>query len=547
MDPFKTLGLLVLGILGKKEFAIDKQGHLVLSAEESAMLNAKMKYAQGDFAVQFKVSFDTAADANTDGKVEQSQLITDAFVDVIRKDAFAELNANKTALQSKLEISLQEKLTASLLATSVAEEKGRAAETKIAGLEAEKLRLEAENGILSARTEDDMPGGVIAGIKHVVGAGKPFKVNAEHYHNKMAIDYLNGNSAAAIIAMTNDSFGNKTMGGGAADTIDVSEINSEFGVYLSDSARRMEIYKEILRPTESRLYMTKVLAIAEYRDAKARIDSVVQQFIAKWTPLGKVKMTPLKIVNRRHKINLPIVPNDITGGYLTYLYNEGLTPDQMPVTKYVIDELLRPRIADDIEYKMIATGKFEELVDANVTEGSVGQAPEKSMDGFLTILAEEYVKPDTGVNFYTPEVPFSEDTSVAYFEAFAKWIKATNPTLAKVGMNVFVDPDMDETRRLKYREMFPLSKESDMAKTKIDFSNLTIVPLENMRGSGMMFSTPKPNFIELHHLNEAGGATKLFLQLSGYEVRIFGEFWLATGFAVSEWVFSTIPTEKSGE
>jgi hypothetical protein len=257
-------------------------------------------------------------------------------------------------------------------------------------------------------------------------------------------------------------------------------------------------------------------------------------------------VTPLKIVNRRHKINLPIVPDDITGGYLTYLYNEEVTPDQMPVTKYVIDQLLRPRIADDIEYKMIASGVFDELVPGDVTEGDAGQAPEKSMDGFLTILTAQAALPGTAMNFWTPSVAWSEDNSVEYFEAYAKWVKATNPTLGKVGMNVFCDPDMDETRRKKYREMFPMTKDTDFSNSKIDFSNMTVVPLENMRGTGILFSTPKENFIELHHINEASGATKLFLQLRDYEVRVFGEFWLGVGFAVAEWVFAAMP-EGSGE
>ena len=362
----------------------------------------------------------------------------------------------------------------------------------------------------------------------------------------MAIAAANGDTSLAIVAMTNGSFGNKSMGGGAADTIDVSEINTEFGAYLSNQATRMKIFKDLLKPTESRQYMTKVLAITEWRDAKAQISSVVQGFIAKWTPLGKTKMTPLKIENRRHKVNLPIVPDNITGGYLTYLYNEGVTPDQMPVTRYIIDELLRPRIDDDVEYKLIASGVYEEIDESAVSEGDAGQATGKSMDGFLTILKTQQLDPTTAMNFYEPLAAFDEDNSVEFFEAFATWIKQTNPILAKVGMNVFVDPDMDETRRKKYREMFPMTKEGDMNKTKIDFSNLTIVPLENMRGTGIMFSTPKENFIELHHINEASGATKLFLQLRDYEVRVFAEFWLAVGFAMAEWTFAYIPDEASG-
>jgi hypothetical protein len=539
MNLFKTLGSIVLSVLGTKEFSTDGDGRLVLSAEDAEKLNAQMKFAGGNFSEMFKQSFDAQAEANAGNNVAQNELIVNALVDAIRKDITAELNVNKEAITAEL----QQEFTAKI--ANLVSEKDLATR-KATEMEAEKNRLARENEILSTKTEPDQPEGK-AGLRKIEGGTMgDFKANRKHFHNKMAFDFIEGNSSAAILAMTNQSFGNKTMGGGPSDTIDVSEINEEFGSYLADQATRMTIYKEMLKPTESRTYMTKVLALTEWRDAMSQISSVVQQFVAKWTPLGKVKMTPLKIVNRRHKVNLPIVPDDITGGYLTYLYNEGLTPDQMPVTKYIIDQLLRPKIADDIEYKMIATGVFDELVASEVTEGDPGQAPEKSMDGFLTILTNESENVSTAVNFWTPTVVWSEDNSVAYFEAYADWIKSTNPTLAKVGMNVFCDPNMAEIRAKKYREMFPLTKNTDMGNMKIDFSNLTIVPLENMRGSGMIFATPKVNFIELHHINEASGATKLFLQLMNYEVRIFGEFWLATGFAVAEWVFAVISTEASG-
>lgn len=538
MNPFKTLAAVVLSILGSSEFTTDTDGHLVLSAEEEEKLNEQMKFAGGNFAQMFRESFDASADANATGDQDKPQLVISALMDTMRKQVTQELNLNKEALVAELEKGFNEKLSA-------LEGEKTLAQNKAAELEAEKTRLEQENVILASRTEPDQPEGKTNQEKQT--AMKDFKANRELYHNRMAFAFMEGNSADAIVAMTNQSFGNKAMGGGASDTIDVSEINEEFGVYLSDQSTRLKIYKEILKPTQSRQYMTKVLALTEWRDAKASISSVVQQFVAKWTPLGQTTITPLKIVNRRHKINLPIVPNDITGGYLTYLYNEGLTPDQMPVTKYIIDELLRPRIADDIEYKMIATGNFVEINASMVTEGDPGQDPRLSMDGFLTILNEQYLTPATAVNFWSPTVVWSEDNSVAYFEAYADWVKSTNPTLAAIGMNVFCDPDYAEIRAKKYREMFPLTKNSDAGNMKIDFSNLTIVPLENMRGSGVLFSTPKENFIELHHMNEASGATKLFLQLQNYEVRVFGEFWLATGFAVAEWVFAALPAEGSGE
>jgi hypothetical protein len=531
MNPFKVLGGIALGVLGKKDFSVDEKGHLVLSAEEQEKLNGQMKYAGEGFALSFKTAFDANVDTSSGGDQEKSELVVKSFIDAIKADITTELTANKSAIEAEITKEFGLKLT-------------QAAElSKAKDKEIENLKK--ENVVLAAKTEVDKPEAVV-GKPEVAEKGSAFKVDRNLFHNRMAFAHIEGNTALAIVAMTNGSFGNKTMGGGAADTIDVSEINTEFGTYLSNQATKMKIFKDLLRPTESRQYMTKVLAINEWRDAKAKITSVVQGFIAKWTPLGKAKMTPLKIVNHHHKVNLPIVPDDITGGYLTYLYNEGVTPDQMPVTRYLIDELLRPRIDDDIEYKLIASGVYEEIIESSVTEGEIGQATGKSMDGFLTILREQKLLVGTGMNFFTPSIAFSYDNSVAFFEDFGTWVKQTNPVLAKVGMNVFVDPDMDETRRKKYREMFPLSKEADMNKTKIDFSNLTIIPLENMRGTGTMFTTPKENFIELHHINEAAGATKLFLQLRDYEVRIFAEFWLGVGFAMAEWVFGYLPEENSG-
>ena len=109
MDPFKTLGLIVLSILGKKEFSTDKDGHLVLSTEEGEKLNAKMKYAGGEFADRFKQSFDELADTNAGGEMAQQDMIANALVSAIRQDVFAELNVNKEAMKGEIEKEFRQK------------------------------------------------------------------------------------------------------------------------------------------------------------------------------------------------------------------------------------------------------------------------------------------------------------------------------------------------------------------------------------------------------------------------------------------------------
>jgi len=108
-------------------------------------------------------------------------------------------------------------------------------------------------------------------------------------------------------------------------------------------------------------YMTTKVAITEWRASRALIDSVVQQFSSKWTPLGASDFTPLTIKNYRHKINVPITPDEINDSWLSHLYDESLTPEQMPITKFIVNELIIPKVAEDREMLLIANGVFTEF------------------------------------------------------------------------------------------------------------------------------------------------------------------------------------------
>ena len=97
-------------------------------------------------------------------------------------------------------------------------------------------------------------------------------------------------------------------------TIETTELQKEFGKYVS--SERIEILKGLMGTTESTKYMsTLVTDKTEVRAQQAAIDSVLQQFVPKWTPKGKSKFTPLTIKNYKCKINVPITPSDINGGY----------------------------------------------------------------------------------------------------------------------------------------------------------------------------------------------------------------------------------------
>jgi hypothetical protein len=519
-EMFEKLKGVVLNFLGIEKFSYDEKGKVVLSDDERTRL-------AGAFGDDFVDKWEAALDkelANNEA-VEKATAAVKAVKDENEKKMREMAEAHKAEV---------EKLKSERMA-----------------VEKEKEALKNTVKILSDVAEEVKPAEVITKPDAIVSEpwhGK--KANRKYFHNQMAFDKLNGDSSKAILAKNSGSFnfGNIKMG----DTIDSTELATEFGEYMSQFNIQLEVIKLLTQPTESQKYMTTKMAITTWKASKAVISSVVQQFVAKWTPLGSSTFTPIEITNRRHKVNLPITPDDITDGWLSYLYNEQVTPDQMPITRYIVEQLLRPKIDSDIELLLIATGEYEAL--GTVTEGDAGQATGKSMDGYITVLEDLKGTVGNAANWYaaTDDVFGTGITTVTasnvldVIEDFAKWVKKTAPLYHSKGLNLFIDPEVEEMFQFAYRDAFPVTKNEDGRRAGPDFSKLTFVPLEAMRGTGVFFTTPKENFIRLIHENEAGGATRLFFQVENYDVKVFAEFWLGVGFALEELIFAWIPEETSG-
>lgn len=521
-----------LRIIGKEKFDNDGEGKSILTSEDKAKLEKE------GYSLSLLEKFETALDFS--GELEEQEQAQKAVIEQIKSENAAEMEQ----MTQKLNAAIQRATDAEAKVSELEKTKANLQET------IEVLSDSADNGLAAERILNPGANKIEMG-KEVAWNG--VKANRKSFHNQMAFEYLEqGNSAKLVTAQANDSFNYAPKASG--DTINTDELVNEFGQYMSQFKIELEIKKLLTQPTESQKYMTTKMAIKSWKASKAKITSVVQQFIAIWTPLGKSIFNPIEIINRRHKINVPITPNDITDGWLTYLYQEETTPDKMPITRYIIEQLLRPAIENDIELKLIATGIFEELDETQITTGSAGQATGKSMDGYLTILKAIKNKVDNAANFFDPATKvagwagaITDDNVLDVIDAYAKWVKDVAPLYHAKGLNLLIDPEIVDKYNYKYRDVFSNTKNQDGERKGPDFSKLTFVPLEAMRGSGIFFATPTDNFIRLIHTNEAGAGTNLQLQVQDYTVKIFGEFWLATGFALEELIFAYVPeTETSG-
>lgn len=402
---------------------------------------------------------------------------------------------------------------------------GRAGAENRVALAQELAEVKFTNDVLSAqverlsKTHEGKPATIPGGAGSTL---RIFSIDSKASHNMFA--------ATALASGRIPSF--------EASTIDVADLRAEFGAY-SSQGNNLELMRNIYTGFTSAKHMTPKRAIETYKVVQSDYTDVVQEFSSQWTPTGSSKFTPNEIKNYRHKINFKIIPADVADSWLMSLYNEKSTPDQMPITRYIVQNILLPSIVQNVEMKMIGKGKYKAKANPNDTG-----KPEESMQGIETQLVEAAKSGKKGINFYPDAkdlIKASDEETLDYIDNFAN--KITQKYQAVV-MNIFCSADVYKKYKRAYKKKWGVgsgTENPDFGKDRVDFTNFSLQVLDCMYGSPIIFCTPKSNFIQLQNLNAPQVITDI--QKIDYEVRYYGEFWLGVGFAIGEMVFASVPKD----
>lgn len=482
---FAKVMSVVLGFLGISAFAKDERGKsILLSSQEEELKN---KYG-AVFVEAFKKDL---AEFEKDGRNAES-----AVTDEVRAQLEAERDKNAQ------ELAKARKDLADLDAKVKAQEKD------IASKDAQIAKM--------AKEPAPDAGQQVAGDKNEMGS--KFKPDMSLAHNR----YLDAAFKGAAYS------GNST--------IETTELQKEFGKYVS--SERLEILKGLMGTTESTKYMsTLVTDKTEVRAQQAAVDSVLQQFVPKWTPKGKSKFTPLTIKNYKCKINVSITPSDIMEDILGYLYDENLKPEDMPVVKYILYHLIFPKLNEEREIAL-AVGEFKESTATK--DGDDATDANDVMDGYVTQLRKLKAAKNEAITWLLDGEMLSDATLLDQVD---KAVDEVKPLYKKKTMFIHADPDLVKRYSKAYRAKYPWLKNEDGEKIKIDFSKFTFAPLEGMRGTGVFFITPKENFKHLRSRDPQ--SAKVWMQGENYDVKVFAEWWESVGFWIAEAIFAYLPPVNS--
>lgn len=308
-------------------------------------------------------------------------------------------------------------------------------------------------------------------------------------------------------------------------SIDLTALNAALGAYFRKNNEK--IMTLLRQPLESEEFMSDVAGVTdEYASAIGSVDEIVQPYQCEWTPKGTVSLTPVINKVRQIKIDHEIdCIDDLARSWAGFLSREGLSREEWPITRFIIEMIMLPKIAEEMENLVVAKGVY-----AAPTPGTPGAAVD-SVDGFLTVIADLITAGDI-----TPIATgaFTPSTIFANVESFVKAIPAKhrrrNNTILMSDSNAY---ELWQDYRNSHGP--DTNFEDNGFQAKIGNTMIQVKGLVSMEGSDRFLYTAKSNFLRLYDtiINPNGFTVEQRLR----KIYIYTDFKRGYGFGIAEEVF----------
>lgn len=260
-----------------------------------------------------------------------------------------------------------------------------------------------------------------------------------------------------------------------------------------------------------------------YPQGSALITNVVQGFAPVWNDMGSVQIDHKILVNYRHKVNFGFTPDEVQASYWAFLYEENKSIEDMPITKYVLEQMLLPKVVDDIAHLSV-----KGVYNAGAL-GTFGNA----MNGIEKVLLDMFAGvPGTD---HTPfKIPVTALTDTNIVDQVTEFEKAIPSKMKNKIKKLFMSESNKERYIIQYEEQFGANTMVSQDKTTSRIGNREIVGLPGMTTDDI-FATVENNFVRLVDFFD-GKPAITDVQKADYKVKYFMEFWKGYDFLVNELV-----------
>lgn len=319
-------------------------------------------------------------------------------------------------------------------------------------------------------------------------------------------------------------------------TITAEKIISQFGAYYinegQNESRLLKLIKQkTVTPTHARSIITENTL---YRFANTHFGEVIQAFQKEFTPKGSAEFKPNEVQLRNIKFDLAIWPDEIVESWLGFLSDLD-TDDRAnwPIVRYIMEEYAKPQVDHDLETKVYGKGEYEAPM-----QGHAGAAI-NACDGIITLVNKGLVNVQSPMN---PVILSDEVSPATAFDLFEEFVDNIDGLyLDNLNIKLFVDPKLEKWYWRDKRNTHGTDSNYNDQKAKvIDFmSNVEIVALPSLSGTGAIIATPEGNFVHIRRKNGYNRPSVGKKDLR--QVQIGLDWWEALGFGYNELVWAYLP------
>lgn len=306
--------------------------------------------------------------------------------------------------------------------------------------------------------------------------------------------------------------------GAFATGIDVSDIVTDLGAYMSVPKTMQELWSRLFTGLELAPYTKKISGVTgSYAGVQSTMSEVLQPWQSAFTKKGVATMTPYLNQVYRMKVDYVIENiDDVVGSWLMFLHDETKERKDWPLVKYILEMELLPKVIEEMNSAM-CVGEY-----AAPTPGTAGAAAD-SMNGLLTIIANEITA--TNLTAITTGAIASTD-AVSKIETFADGI---DTKWTDKGGIIFCSKTVERYYKKDYRDTFGLTNDKDAKNnTKLDHYNINLVGLEGF-GSSQRLVYVAPNNL-LHLYDKIFQPSQFQVQQDKRDVVLFSDWHTGVGF-----------------
>lgn len=304
--------------------------------------------------------------------------------------------------------------------------------------------------------------------------------------------------------------------------INVQSIKAELDDYVikNTSVISVGVYSDEIQLDKYCKKITKVKG--SFPQFHKIMTNVVQGFKAEWQALGEMQFNAKILKNYRQKVNLPIIVDEIYNTWLSELKIEGKKPEEQPISKMIIKELLE-KIVDDLS-ELSINGEY----DAAKASGQFGY----SLDGIARVINKNRL------NIENPlyKIPLDVITDSNVLDQVENFERSIPKKTRKKVKYIFCSEDM----LLRYGDAIvekygTHTNFNDARKNKTETYKIDIVALEGL-ADDIIFATVEGNMFKLIDLIDTPPSITQ-TQILDYVLKIFMEFHLGYDFAINQLVY----------